>query len=68
MCVSKSFNSTALPHVVKHKMCVCVCVCVCVSKLVQQQHVVAQQVLGHHRLFEVIIRIQNVLEAKIVLD
>ena len=44
------------------------CVCVCVSKLVQQQHVVAQQVLGHHRLFEVIIRVQNVLEAKIVLD
>ena len=62
MCVSESFNSTALPHVVKLKMCVCV------SKLVQEQYVVAQQVLGHHRLFEVIIRIQNVLEAKIVLD
>ena len=28
MCVSKSFNSTALPHVVKLKMCVCVCMCV----------------------------------------
>ena len=42
--------------------------CVCMSKPVQQQHVMAQQVLGHHRLFEVILRIQNVLEAKIVLD
>ena len=64
----KSFNSTALPHVVKLKVCVSVCMCVCLSKLVQQQHEVAQQVLGHHRLFEVIIRIHNVLEAKIVPD
>ena len=62
MCVSKSFNSTALPHVVKLK------ICVCVSKLVQQQHVVAQQVLGHHGLFKVIVRLQNVVEAEVVLD
>ena len=55
-----TFNSTALPHIVKHKMCVYVSVCQSRFSNSMWCH---SRCSGHHRLFEVILRIQNVLKS-----